>query len=166
LISSADSAISKLKFENRFQAFDAIVVYDGTPAQLLETNFCYVLDSSLPNVYYFGEKPIVTDPIALDKIVRSSGATPFFCDFIETSDPAVIMMKEFVRENKLLISKMRFWRASASGIKHLVGHDQQGVQGGALLDKAPHDLSIAVMFLGAENIRNPTGDPPLLTEPK
>ena len=150
---NADSALGEIKQQEIGQGLDAIVVYDCSPTGFHDDNFIRVLDSGISRLFYFGEKPIVIDPATLADIRRSASGIPFFCDFIETANPAVITTKKFVELNRLSIRSMRFWRASASGIKHIIGHTQGGVQGGAILDKAPHDLSIATMLLGPERIR-------------
>lgn len=151
-VDTADRAISRLTQDNSYREYDTLLIYDGTPTRFHDENLTRSLHSEIPNLYYMGEKPIVTDRASMPLLRRAATRTKFYCDFIEVCDPAVVMMKRFVEQNELRIQSMRFWRAGASGIKHLVGHEQKGVQGGAVLDKAPHDLSIAAMLLGAEQI--------------
>jgi predicted dehydrogenase len=154
-LETADDAIRRVVAERTtYDDYDAIVAYDATPAQNHEDHLIKVLTSGTPNLFYFGEKPLITDPAQLRLIKASTGLPPFFCDFIETKNPAVVLMQRFIVENRLTIEGMRFWRAGASGIKHIIGHDQNGVEGGALLDKAPHDLAIAAMLLGPDRIQN------------
>src|SRR5258708_2774453 len=47
---------------------------------------------------------------------------------------------------------MKFWRASGGGTKIFIDAQRRGVQGGALLDKAPHDLSLSINFLGGSGV--------------
>lgn len=131
---------------------DATIIYDGTPTVRHSSHFADVLKSGASSVFYFGEKPIFLDPIFLNGLKRTPDSHPLYCDFIETQNPAVEAISQDIVARNLRITKLEFWRSGASGIKHIFGHTQAGVQGGSLLDKGPHDLSICVRLLGPENI--------------
>lgn len=130
---------------------DCIIVYDASWALLHSENLSMVLFSTNERTFYLGEKPIFFDPETIRR-VKQERFLQFFCDFIETSDPAVTEIKQLIKRNGYRIKDMAFWRAGSSGVKKIVGHDQAGVQGGALLDKAPHDFSISTMLLEPNEI--------------
>jgi len=48
---------------------------------------------------------------------------------------------------------MSFWRASCMGVEIAAGDGRGGVEGGALLDKAPHDLSVSLGLLGPRAVQ-------------
>ena len=129
-----------------------VLVYDGTNAPLHGRNLLNILQSERDTVYYFGEKPIFYDPIMLRDVNPRDFDGKVYCDFIETQNPATLKIKQYIYQNSLKIESMKFWRTGASGLKHIVGHQQKGVQGGAFLDKVPHDLSISTFLLGSESI--------------
>lgn len=127
-----------------------IIIYDASPAFEHFENLTLLLRNVPAGISYFGEKPIFSDPAQLEDVFRKQ--PPIYCDFVETANPAVLAIKKFIAAKNLKIDKVKAWRASSSGIKHLIGHEQRGVQGGALLDKSPHDLSITTLLLGPSEI--------------
>lgn len=131
-----------------------IIFYDASPTNKHHQNLSRILNCENDNFFYFGEKPIFTDPVNLYGIEGIASTLPIFCDFIETSNPAVEAVSQYILENDLRVTDLKFWRAGSSGIKHIIGHEQQGVQGGAILDKAVHDLAITMKLLGATRVRN------------
>lgn len=131
---------------------EAILFYDASPTNKHYYNLARILSCENENFYYLGEKPIFTDPATINGFTEEIDDLPIFCDFIETCNPAVTAMTSYIKDNDLRIEKMAFWRAGSSGIKHIIGHEQQGVQGGAFLDKAPHDFSISTMLLDPRRI--------------
>ena len=105
---------------------------------------------------YLGEKPFVDDPSSLARAASFSSTLPFFCEFIETENPVVHRVREHIERNRLSPSRIMLWRAGSSGLKKLIRADRPGVQGGSLLDKAPHDLSITAALLGPQNVVHST----------
>jgi len=126
-----------------------LIVYDAAPTALHYQHLMAVLPhSERAHIYYFGEKPLFTQEAQVEFVERSFAGHTFFCEFIETENPAFRMANEFIRSEGLQIQRMHFWRASCMGISVAAGQGRGGVQGGALLDKAPHDLSVAIGLLG------------------
>jgi len=68
------------------------------------------------------------------------------------NNPAFRAANEFIRAERFNVQRMSFWRASCMGVSIAAGDGRGGIEGGALLDKAPHDLSVAVGLLGARNL--------------
>lgn len=147
------------ELDNVYNFPDLFLIYDASPAFVHFRNLTLFCGKRPPGYFYFGEKPIFVDPA---QILDDSGWSadtssqyappPIFCDFIETCNPAAVALKKFIADRNLKIEKISAWRTSSSGIKHLVGHEQKGVQGGALFDKSPHDLSLTTMLLGPDDI--------------
>lgn len=120
-----------------------IVCYDASPTSFHERHLHSTRDWPLLGIHYFGEKPIFQDYTThLDSMKDAGNFPTYYCNFIETKNPAVRAIKRYLSDNDFDIQKVRCWRAGSSGLKHLVGHNQIGVEGGSFLDKAPHDLSI------------------------
>jgi predicted dehydrogenase len=137
---------------------EVIIVYDATPTNDRSALMSQVAQAERKSIHYLGEKPLVIDPAWMQKNQSIKDELRIFCDFIETSNPAVNILKETIANGSdgqgLTIRGMHFWRTGASGLKHLVGHNQKGVQGGAILDKAAHDISISTMLLEPSRIAN------------
>jgi predicted dehydrogenase len=133
-----------------------VIIYDAGPTSLHESQLAilgpYWKDAA--RIFYFGEKPLFVDPHSLEKYGKEDAeyANRVFCDFIETQNPAVLALQDHIQQNNRQIKRMHFWRAGATGIKHTAQHKQQGVQGGALLDKSLHDVSIALVLLAHRTI--------------
>ena len=130
-----------------------LIVYDATPTAHHYLHLMAVLPrTERERVYYFGEKPLFTNQGQIEFIERNFAGQTFFCDLIETENPAFRATNEFIRKERFNIQKMFFWRASCMGVSIAAGDGRGGVEGGALLDKAPHDLSVAVGLLGPRNL--------------
>jgi predicted dehydrogenase len=130
-----------------------LIVYDATPAAHHYLHLMSVLPrTERERIYYFGEKPLFTNQGQIEFIERNFAGQTFFCDLIETENPAFRATNEFIRAECIDIQRMFFWRASCMGVSIAAGDGRGGVEGGALLDKAPHDLSVAVGLLGPRNI--------------
>lgn len=130
-----------------------LIVYDATPTIHHYTHLMSVLPhTERERIYYFGEKPLFTKQGQIEFIEREFAGQTFFCDLIETENPAFRAANEFIRAERFNIQRMSFWRASCMGVTIAAGDGRGGVEGGALLDKAPHDLSVAVGLLGPRNV--------------
>jgi len=105
-------------------------------------------------VYYFGEKPLFTRLDEIEYVESVFPRTKFFCELIETENPALKSVKAFIDAEKVSIKRMWVWRASCTGVSIAAGDGRGGVEGGALIDKAPHDLSISVSVLGLDSIED------------
>ena len=131
-----------------------LIVYDASPTIYHYMNLMLVLPySQRAPMYYFGEKPLFTKEGQVEFVGQNFARATFFCELIETESPAFRAAKEFIRGEGLKIERMDFWRASGMGIMIAAGEGRGGVEGGALLDKAPHDLSVAVGLAGAHAVR-------------
>jgi len=120
------------------------IFYDATSTQFHTQHLYLVHDLRELGFSYFGEKPIFRDVIAMKNFIENLEPDyEYYCDFIETENPVIRAVRDFIDDASFEMEAMRFWRAGSSGLKHIVGHNQIGVQGGAWLDKAAHDLSIA-----------------------
>jgi hypothetical protein len=130
-----------------------LIVYDATPAAHHYLHLMTVLPhSERERIYYFGEKPLFTKEGEVEFIERNFPGQTFFCELIETENPAFRAAHEFIRSERLDIHRMSFWRASCMGVSIAAGDGRGGVEGGALLDKAPHDLSVAIGLMGPRNL--------------
>ena len=130
-----------------------LIVYDATPTIHHYMHLMSVLPhTETERIYYFGEKPLFTTQGQIDFIERNFAGRTFFCDLIETENPAFRAANEFIRAGCFDIQRMFFWRASCMGVSIAAGDGRGGIEGGALLDKAPHDLSVAVGLLGPHNL--------------
>jgi predicted dehydrogenase len=130
-----------------------LIVYDATPTAHHYLHLMSVLPhTERERIYYFGEKPLFTEQGQIEFIERNFAGQTFFCDLIETENPAFRATNEFIRAERFDIQRMFFWRASCMGVSIAAGDGRGGVEGGALLDKAPHDLSVAVGLLEPRNL--------------
>jgi hypothetical protein len=126
-----------------------VVVYDATPTIYHYLHLLTLLPhTQREQIFYFGEKPLFTKEGEIDFIEHNFPGQTFFCEFIETENPAFRAAQEFIRTKGLEIQRMCFWRASCMGVSVAAGDARGGIEGGALLDKAPHDLSVAVGLMG------------------
>lgn len=100
-------------------------------------------------LYYFGEKPLISDEDELEDLKIFQ---PFHCDFTETESVVFKRLKEHLESNTYQIKSISFYRCSSMGlIKMFDPEERPGVTGGALEDKAPHDLSL---LIGLSNERD------------
>lgn len=137
----------------KVESHNPLVVYDATPTGAHFGNLSWVLARNPDDIAYIGEKPLFVDPSEIIEMKNNfSLDCRFYCNFIETTNPVFSAVRSEIERLHLEIDEMWFWRAGASGIKKLIGADRAGVGGGALLDKAPHDLSLTVGLLGPTEI--------------
>lgn len=128
------------------------IVYDGTSPLDRPLNLEIVLDArrdGLP-ITLIGEKPIAVTVDDLAVIERYDERDEFFCEFIEMGNDAFIALKRYLEEERLSIDRIACWRANSSGIRKALGGGRLGVVGGALLDKAAHDVAIVASLLQSE----------------
>ena len=126
-----------------------VIVYDATPTIHHYLHLMTLLPhTQREQIFYFGEKPLFTKQGEIDFIEHNFPGQTFFCEFIETENPAFRAAQEFIRTEGLEIERMSFWRASCMGVSVAAGDARGGIEGGALLDKAPHDLSVAIGLMG------------------
>jgi FMN phosphatase YigB (HAD superfamily)/predicted dehydrogenase len=132
-----------------------LLVYDASPTQYHSTNLGSCLENRREgcNVHFLSEKPLVIDRHELDYLtgvlIPAARKTRLrvFTDFIETQS-SVLSAATLKLSNDLGPFNFAFWREGPGGFKKLLDPKaRRGVQGGALLDKAVHDLSILHAFL-------------------
>jgi hypothetical protein len=131
-----------------------IVYHAGHPNYRVDDAYLF-LDKE--NLYLLGEKPFVFYKDDLqggeDRIDAEALPPQFlFCNFTETENAVFHAARDYLSRNKSSIRQLWFWRAGASGLKHSIAAERPGITGGALLDKAPHDLALTVALLGPEAI--------------
>lgn len=132
-----------------------LVVYDATPTAHHYLHLMTVLPhSEREHIYYFGEKPLFTKESQADFVAHHFPGATFFCEFIETENPVFRAASDFIRSESFQIQRMSFWRASCMGVEIAAGDGRGGVEGGALLDKAPHDLSVSLGLLGPRSVQS------------
>jgi len=132
-----------------------LIVYDASPTAHHYLHLMTVLPhSERQHIYYFGEKPLFTKEGQADFVAHHFPGQVFFCEFIETENPVFRAANEFVNSERFEIQRMSFWRASCMGVAITAGDGRGGVEGGALLDKAPHDLSVSLGLLGPRSVQS------------
>lgn len=132
-----------------------LIVYDASPTAHHYLHLMTVLPhSEREHIYYFGEKPLFTKESQADFVAHTFPSQTFFCEFIETENPVFRTANEFVHSECFQIQRMSFWRASCIGVEIAAGDGRGGVEGGALLDKAPHDLSVSLGLVGPRLVKN------------
>ena len=130
-----------------------LIVYDATPTAHHYLHLMTVLPhSEREHIYYFGEKPLFTKEGQAEFVAHNFPGQTFFCEFIETENPVFRAANDFVCSEHFQIQQMSFWRASCMGVEIAAGDGRGGVEGGALLDKAPHDLSVSLGLLGPGSV--------------
>jgi len=132
-----------------------LVIYDATPTAQHYLHLMAVLPHSQRQpIFYFGEKPLFTNSGQVQFIENNFARETFFCEFIETENPAFRAARDFLRSEPFSLQRMFFWRASCMGVSIAAGDGRGGVEGGALLDKAPHDLSVALGLLEPQSLQS------------
>lgn len=132
------------------------LVYDASPNRFHFPNLKSAL--SLPNTLYLTEKPMLSDGAQLAELEKLCGARPemrsafasrVFCDLVETESEVCLHLADIVAAGDLEIDALTFFRLSSSGIsKARRVAERTGVQGGAFVDKAIHDISVTIALLG------------------
>jgi hypothetical protein len=144
-----------------------LLFYDASPTSGHYDNMSVL--SSFSKKYgiesaYLGEKPLCADVTGIKDMNR----LPYeliFCELIEMVNPVFLKVKDYIENKNLEILELYFWRAGSSALKKVIGTDRAGIQGGALLDKSPHDFSISVGLLGVDSIDDKEVEPNLEPPP-
>lgn len=131
------------------------LVYDASPSRFHFSNLKSVLSAS--GALYLAEKPIVANAaelLALEHLAAASNAAldaRVFCDLVETQSAVSLHLRDLVAAGDLQIDALRFFRLSSSGISKTSHRgERRGVQGGAFIDKAIHDISVTLALLSAD----------------
>ncbi len=97
--------------------------------------------------FHFVEKPMTLSNSDLDKYRQDKKENKFSCNLSEIENPAVLTVKEYIRENRLQITSMEFWRYCGIAWVQLLEGKRMGVRGGSYMDKTIHDWSVAYFLL-------------------
>jgi predicted dehydrogenase len=141
--------VIRLTAEDRVPA----IIYDATPPHVRAGNLDTVA-TARKNGYPITlllEKPIAVTADELTRISLYAPSDDFFCDFIDIGNDAFRALRGYIRDNSLVIDRIACWRANSSGIRRSLGDGRDGVQGGALLDKAAHDVALVACLLASED---------------
>jgi len=165
--SNSDDAIRYIAYAASREPHSPVIIYDATPPQFRFQYFRMVYDRWLESgrslrLYFLGEKPFFTDSSQVEDVLRYDRDFQFFSDLIETENPVVRALRTYLRSENTAITSMSFWRADSTAVKRRLGIDRYGIMGGALLDQAPHDISVSVSLLGAHGLRYSVHDAELL----
>jgi len=137
-----------------------VIIYDATPPELRAGNF-QILATARANQYPITvllEKPIAITQNQLTRIKQYSLSDDFFCDFIEIGNDAFRALHDHLKQAELAIDWIACWRANSSGIRRSFGDGRDGVKGGALLDKAAHDVALVACLLESESVSLKTAE--------
>lgn len=142
----------------------AVIVYD---ASATTAHFSHLLQCQENGVHYFGEKPLVTTAGDLKTLktmklaLNKENRPRVFVDFIETHSSPFDAAASWL-SGRAPATGYSFWREGVGGIKKFFSpRARKGVQGGAILDKAVHDISLLYAFLRLKN--EDLDDDPVLT---
>src|SRR5947209_3614543 len=120
---------------------EIFLIYDATPAFLHSINMSEA--ARTPNTIYLGEKPIITLPQDLN-LARACG-NDIYCDLIETKSVVGLTLLSLLSNKRFRIDNMKFWRLNSSGLRKIYqARARGGVTGGALFDKALHEIGLSV----------------------
>jgi len=139
---------------------DFIFIYDSSPTPIHSENISYfnLNLESFKHVYYLCEKPITSDKgylCLLQGYINSSSKNFEVCTSLpEIYNPAYMTLKKYIDENNCKIKHLSFFRFSSMGFdKIFTRNKRQGVAGGALEDKAIHDLSLTFDLLNINKLK-------------
>lgn len=142
------------------------LVYDASPNQFHFANLMSCL--KLPRLAYLVEKPMVSHQSELEQLeimagscaARANGiADRLYCDLIETQSAVCLHLQDMVSSGDLEIEELSFYRLNSSGTaKNYSPHERCGVQGGSLMDKSIHDLSITAALLAPNGAVSLSGE--------
>jgi hypothetical protein len=125
-----------------------VVIYDATPSIFHNGHLVQIAADRDPRTIYLGEKPIFTALSDLETARHFPPECSFYCDLIETESPVFRGVAQYLQDERLQVEKLWMWRAGSGGLRKALRADREVVFGGALEDKALHDFSITLGWLG------------------
>jgi hypothetical protein len=125
-----------------------VVIYDATPSIFHNGHLVQIAADRDPRTLYLGEKPIFTALSDLEAARHFPAQCNFYCDLIETESPVFRGVAKYLEEERLRVERLWMWRAGSGALRKALRADREVVFGGALEDKALHDLSITLGWLG------------------
>src|SRR5579871_1043308 len=125
-----------------------VIIYDATPSIFHNGHLVQIAADRDPRVIYLGEKPIFTALSDLQAARRFSPECKCYCDLIETESPVFRGVTQYLQEERSQVERLWMWRAGSGALRKALRADREVVFGGALEDKALHDFSITLGWLG------------------
>lgn len=125
-----------------------VVIYDATPSIFHNGHLVQIAADRDARTIYLGEKPIFTALSDLEAARHFPAQCNFYCDLIETESPVFRAVEQYLAEERLQVERLWMWRAGSGGLRKALRADREVVFGGALEDKALHDFSITLGWLG------------------
>jgi hypothetical protein len=125
-----------------------VVIYDATPSIFHNGHLVQIAADRDARTIYLGEKPIFTALSDLETARHFPPQCSFYCDLIETESPVFRGVAQYLRDERLQVERLWMWRAGSGGLRKALRADREVVFGGALEDKALHDFSITLGWLG------------------
>jgi hypothetical protein len=125
-----------------------VVIYDATPSIFHNGHLVQIAADRDPRTLYLGEKPIFTALSDLEAARHFPAPCNFYCDLIETESPVFRGVAQYLQEERLRVERVWMWRAGSGALRKALRADREVVFGGALEDKALHDFSITLGWLG------------------
>lgn len=156
----------RLQFARGVGKDDQFVIHDCSPtwAHLANTEQVAQLMHDTPalrrRVKYLVEKPSMTATQSERRLAENETLTSLpdlgYCDYIELQSETFLTARRWLDQNSdFEPTDLEVWRNSSTGFKRLFDRSRAGVTGGALEDKAAHDLALSVGLLGWPD-RSPT----------
>jgi hypothetical protein len=124
------------------------VTYDATPSIFHNGHLVQMAADRDRHTIYLGEKPIFTALSDLETARHFPPECHFYCDLIETESPVFRGVERYLQEERLQVERLWMWRAGSGAVRKALRADREVVFGGALEDKALHDFSITLGWLG------------------
>lgn len=125
-----------------------VIIYDATPSIFHNGHLVQIAADRDARTIYLGEKPIFTALSDLEAARHFPAQCNFYCDLIETESPVFRAVERYLAEERLQVERLWMWRAGSGGLRKALRADREVVFGGALEDKALHDFSITLGWLG------------------
>ncbi|HEV2116492.1 MAG TPA: hypothetical protein VGR48_10730 [Terriglobales bacterium] len=125
-----------------------VIIYDATPSIFHNGHLVQIAADRDARTIYLGEKPIFTALSDLESARHFSAECNFYCDLIETESPVFRGVAQYLQEERLQVERLWMWRAGSGALRKALRTDREVVFGGALEDKALHDFSITLGWLG------------------
>ena len=125
-----------------------VIIYDATPSIFHNGHLVQIAADRDARTVYLGEKPIFTSLSDLQAARNFPPDCKFYCDLIETESPVFRGVTEYLQEERLQVERLWMWRAGSGALRKTLRADLEVVFGGALEDKALHDFSITLGWLG------------------
>lgn len=143
------------------------VIHDCSPTHVHLTNL-QMLESVMRDIPAFGsrvrylvEKPAFT-AVQHQMQVEAGPVLELppncHCDYIELKSRTFLTAKRWMQEHSFQPTHLHVWRNSGTGFKKVFSKSRHGVTGGALEDKAVHDLALTLGYFGPPQLPVTVGE--------